>query len=239
MAKGKIVFTRVLPSLVLALALLQTAGPAIPQAQQKMDNLIVYGHDFMFGVKEPGGWQGDTEQASSFKMNILIYPRGHELPDLDGVIRISVNKKEDENTEQDLAADMAGYRKRFPKVQFTNIEVVHPLYRCFAKLFSVEDQFHEYVIYVNPGERFWYMFSVAFASGKKPASDSELDTLKMVTASLVAFGGKDQAAHEATTFDAALSTADENVKGERIPGAAGIWLKKIEKESRLLLSWIR
>ncbi len=73
MVKGKIVFTRVLPSLVLALALLQTAGPAIPQAQQKMDNLIVYGHDFMFGVKEPEGWQGDTEQASSFKMNILRF----------------------------------------------------------------------------------------------------------------------------------------------------------------------
>jgi hypothetical protein len=56
------------------------------------------------------------------------------------------------------------------------------------------------------------MFSVAFASGTQPASDTELDTLRMVIASLVALGGKRPAVQEATTFDAARKAADENVK---------------------------
>lgn len=218
MIKDKILLTRFLPSLVIALALLQTTAPAFPQPQQKMDRLLVYGNEFMFGVKEPEGWLGDTERASSFQMNILIYPREHRppdrVPDLDGVIRIRVNKKVDENTEQDLAVDMAGYRKRFPKVQFTDIEVSHPAYKCYSKLFSVEGQFHEYVIYVNPGERNWYMFSVAYASGKKPASDTDLNTLRMVIASLVALGGKGQPSQEATDFETALKAADDNVKSK-------------------------
>jgi len=219
MIKDKAFLTRVLPSLVITLALLQTTAPAIPKSQEKMDRLIVYGNGFMFGVKEPEGWQGDTERASSFQMNILIYPRElrppDRLPDLDGVIRLRVNRKADENTGQDLAADMAGYSRRFSKVQFTDVEVSHPLYKCFSKLFSVEGQFHEYVVYVNPGEQFWYMFSVALSTGKKPASDAELDTLRMVTTSLVALGGKGQDAQVATSFDAALKAADENVKTKK------------------------
>jgi hypothetical protein len=205
-------------SLLISLALVGVASQAFPQPQQKMDRLLVYGDGFMFGVKEPEGWLGDTERASSFQMNILIYPRQHrppeQVPDLDGVIRLRVNKKVDENTEQDLAADMAGYKKRFPKVQFTDIEVSHPAFKCYSKLFSVDGQFHEYVIYVNPGEQYWYMFSVAYASGKKPASDTDLNTLRMVIASLVALGGKAQASQEATDFETALKAADDNVKSK-------------------------
>jgi hypothetical protein len=164
-------------------------------AQQKMDRLIVYGNDFMFGVREPEGWQGDNERPSSFQMNILIYPREHRppdrVPDLDGVIRFGVNKKVDENTKQDLAADMAGYRKRFPKVQFTDIEVSHPA-----------------------NKRYWYMFSVAYASGKKPASSTDLNSLRMVIAPLVALGGKGQPSQEVTDFETALKAADDNVKSK-------------------------
>ena len=62
-----------------------------------MDRLLVYGDGFMFGVKEPEGWLGDTERASAFKMNILIYPREHrppeQVPDLDGIIRLRVNEE--------------------------------------------------------------------------------------------------------------------------------------------------
>jgi hypothetical protein len=59
------------------------------------------------------------------------------------------------------------------------------------------------------------MFSLALSTGKKPASDAELDTLRMVTASLAAFGGKGQGGQEATGFDAALKAADENVKTKK------------------------
>jgi hypothetical protein len=215
MRKEKVFSKRVLTSLALALTFLGTAALAIPQSQQKMDSLMVFGDHFMFGVKEPEGWQGDTERASSFKMNILIYPRGHRLPDLHGVIRIRVNKKVDENTEQDLATDMAGYRKANPKVQFIDLEVTHPSYKCFPKLFSLDREFHEYVVYVNPGEQYWFMFSVTLSTGERLASDTELDTLRGVTASLSALGGKAPTVQGPTGFDAALRAADDNVKSKK------------------------
>jgi hypothetical protein len=198
---------------------------------QKMDRLIVYGDEFMFGVKEPEGWQGDTERAGSLKVNILFYPRGPLPSNLDGVIRVRVNKKTDENIAEDLAADMNGYRKNFSAVRFEDFEVSHSLYKCYPKLFFVEGDFHEYVTYVNPGERFWYMFSVAMGTGKSAASDAQLDAFRTVTASLLAMGGKGAVAKGAGDFDAALKAADENLKsknGEKYDVAfarkAGPWL---------------
>jgi hypothetical protein len=193
----------------------------------------VYGDGFMFGVKEPDGWQGDTERAGSLRVNILFYPRGPIPSNLDGVIRIRVNKKTDENIAEDLAADMNGYRKKFSAVRFEDFAVSHPQYTCYPKQFFVEGDFHEYVVYVNPGPGFWYMFSAAMGTGKNPASDAQLDAFRTVTASLLAMGGKAPVAKETSDFNAALRTADDNLKskeGEKYDGAfarkAGPWLSK-------------
>jgi len=200
---------------------------------QKMDSLIVYGNGFMFGVKEPDGWQGDTERAGSFMVNILFYPRGPLPPNLDGVIRVRVNKKTDEDIAQDLAVDMDGYRKKFTTVRFEDFEVSHPQYKCYPKLFFVRDDFHEYVVYVNPGERIWYMFSVAMGTGKSSASDAQLAAFREVTASLLAMGGEESVAKGVSDFDSALKAADDNLKsknGEKYDVSfarkAGPWLSK-------------
>jgi hypothetical protein len=40
--------------------------------------------------------------------NILFYPKGHSLASPYGPIRVRVNEKADENTAEDIAADMNG-----------------------------------------------------------------------------------------------------------------------------------
>jgi hypothetical protein len=102
---------------------------------------------------------------------------------------------------------------------------------CYPKLFFVEGDFYEYVVYVNPGPRFCYMFSVAMGTGKGPASDAQLDAFRTVTASLLALGGEGPVTREATDFEAALKKADDNIKskeGQRYDVAfarkAGQWL---------------
>jgi hypothetical protein len=40
-------------------------------AQQKLDQLLVYGDNFLFSVKEPSGWKGDTASAEKFQSNVV------------------------------------------------------------------------------------------------------------------------------------------------------------------------
>ena len=42
----------------------------------KMNALLVYGKDFMFGVTEPDGWVGDTsDRATRRQVNIVFLPK--------------------------------------------------------------------------------------------------------------------------------------------------------------------
>jgi hypothetical protein len=42
-------------------------------AQRKLDQLLVYGENFTFSVKEPPGWNGDTTNAESFQCNVVLH----------------------------------------------------------------------------------------------------------------------------------------------------------------------
>jgi hypothetical protein len=224
--------SRIFMGILFAIAFLPAlSAPAIPVQEQPKDWLILYGDGFRFGVKEPAGWQGDWERASALKSNIIFYAKGHDLHSAYGVIRVRVNKKADENTGEDLTADMEGYRKRFPAIEFEDLDASHPLYPCFPKLFSLGGQFHEYVAYLNPGPEYWYMFSVAMNTGRNLATDSELGAFRTVVSSLLTLGDGVPSSQDVGGFDVALKAADDNLKskkGERydrdFARKAGPWL---------------
>ncbi|MGA2534040.1 MAG: hypothetical protein ABSG19_13510 [Candidatus Aminicenantales bacterium] len=184
-------------------------------SQQPMDRLILWGEGYRFGVQEPEGWLGDWQRASALKSNIIFYPKGHKLTTAYGMIRVRVNKKRNEDAGADLAADMDGYRKKFPTIEFLDLRAEHPHYPCFPKLFLLEEKFHEYVAYVNPGKEYWYMFSVAINTGKNRATDAELDAFRTVVASLLAIDAVGSSDQPDSLFQAALKAADENVKSKQ------------------------
>ena len=139
-------------------------------AQQKLDQLLVYGDGFIFGVKEPLGWKGDIASAGNLQSNVILHEGGQPPESSQGLIRIRVNDKVDENTEADLDEDMRGYRAQHPKIQFKDLTVKNPEYPCLAKVFYVPGEFYEYVAYVNPGAGKPFLFSVAMNSQSlKPA----------------------------------------------------------------------
>lgn len=201
------------------------------QRSQKLDQLIVFGQGFMFGVREPDGWVGDTERAARFKVNVLFYPKGHRGKALEGMIRVGIYRKQDENTLADLQTDMDGYKKKYSGVLFEDLEASHGLYASFPKLVVVEGHIHEYVAYVNPGKNFWFLFSVALSTGKKRASENELRAFREITTSLLAMGGPARRDARTNDFDAALKAAEANLgqkKGRKYDAAfargAGPWL---------------
>ena len=149
-----------------------------------MDSLLVYGEGFAFGVKEPAGWRSDTEaEAAKLHANIVFFPSaGPKAGEVS--IRVRVNAKVDEDTIKDLQADMEGYRKEYPKIQFEEIPFKHAEYATFAKLFVQPGELYEYTAYLNPGPRYPFNLSVALSKEKSAATADELAAYETVLKSL-------------------------------------------------------
>jgi hypothetical protein len=165
-----------------AIALLWAVSTSF--AQQKTDELLVYGDNFMFSVKEPPGWHGDTTNAEKFQSNAVLHEGGQPTDSTFGLIRISVNDKVDENTLADLKSDMRDYKAQYPTVQFKAIIAKNPSYSCLARVFYVPGKFYEYVAYVNPGRQKPLLFSVSMNTGKAEATAKELEAFGSAIQSL-------------------------------------------------------
>ena len=149
------------------------------------EGLLVYGKDWSFLVTEPTGWHGDARQlAAKYETNIVFVPDTHASRKEDVTIRVRVNKKTDEDISQDLEADMAGYRRKFSAISFSELSVEHPSYPLVAKLFAVRGHFAEYVTYLNPGKEYPYILSVALSTVKDQATPEEFAAYREVVRSL-------------------------------------------------------
>ena len=166
-------------------AVLFVAAALSAQSPPKMDNLVVYGKNFSFAVKEPDGWRADTEKiASQYHVNIIFLPSREESLQHKVSIRVRVNKKQDENTVEDLNYDLQEYRKQYPAAQVTDLKVEHPEYKTFASTVYLPKKFHEYVAYLNPGPGRPFVFSVAMSKQNEPATEEELNAYKSILKSV-------------------------------------------------------
>src|SRR5882762_715138 len=120
-------------------------------AQQKLDQLLVYGDNFLFSIKEPFGWKGDTASAEKFQSNVVLHEATQPAESLAGLIRVRLNDKTDENISADMEDDIRSYRAQYPKIQFKDITIRNLAHPAVAKVFYVPGQFYEYVTYMNPG----------------------------------------------------------------------------------------
>ena len=145
----------------------------------------MYGDDFLFGVKEPNGWHGDTDSAADYSANIIFTRSGQDSASPYGVIRVCVVDKMDENTAEDLAYDMKEYKTKYAGIMFSDLAVEHAKYQCFSKIFFIEKDFYEYVTYINPGKEFTYELSVSLSKKGVKASEEELSAYKAVVSSLL------------------------------------------------------
>jgi hypothetical protein len=164
-------------------------SPLIQQTE-KTDRLMVYGDGFIFGVKEPQGWHGDIDSAASYSANIVFTGPGFDSTSPFDIIRVCVNSKVDENTAADLEYDMKQYSDQYADIKFDSLHVDHPKYKCFSKIFFVENDFYEYVTYLNPGKRFRYTLSVSMSTKDTSATEQELSAYRTVISSLQCLAAK-------------------------------------------------
>jgi hypothetical protein len=156
-----------------------------PAVDKKMDGLLVYGKGFLFNAKEPVGWHGDTDEiARYYHANLVFIPDDQTSRAAHVTFRIRVNHKETTDPSEDMQTDMSGYKEKYPEVRFSDLAVSHPKYKICAKLFYFENDFYEYVVYVDPGADAKMNFSVSMSKNSKPATPEELKTFEAVLESL-------------------------------------------------------
>ena len=161
------------------------SGSAKPALDKKMDGMLIYGPGFMFSVKEPDRWHGDTEEiARYYYSNVIFIPENQSSREAHVNIRIRVNHKETTDPSEDMQTDMKGYKAKKPKVQFADLSVTQPKYKICAKLFYFENEYYEYVVYVDPGPGVKRNFSVAMSKDKKPATPEEMKAFQEILESV-------------------------------------------------------
>ncbi len=153
-------------------------------AQQKLDQLLVSGDNFLFSVKEPAGWKGDTASAENFQSNVVLHEATQPTKSLAGLIRVRLNDKTDENISADMEDDIRTYKAQYPKIRFRDIAMRNPAYPALTKVFYVPGQFYEYVTYMNPGRGKPFIFSVSMNSQKSEATAKQLGAYESTLASL-------------------------------------------------------
>jgi hypothetical protein len=151
-----------------------------------MHGLIIYGQGFTFLASEPDGWDTDTGQhAREYSVNAIFFPRAQVSRSHHVNIRVRLNRKTTEDPSEDMRGDVNDYKKQYPSTKFADLNISHPDYKTSAKLFYTENDFYEYVAYLNPGSQFKFMFSVALSKEKQAATQDELAAFSHVLRSLI------------------------------------------------------
>ncbi|HEY0553530.1 MAG TPA: hypothetical protein VGG20_04645 [Thermoanaerobaculia bacterium] len=158
------------------------APPAV-KAEEAKDNLVtVTTKDYVLTAHTPEGWTGDTEGAKQYQGVVIFAPKAAGP---DGVkVLVSVHHKSDENTELRLQGEISQYRKRYPHLVLTDLDVKHPQYATFGKLFSQPDDFYQYISFLNPGTVYPYTLYVAMLKQKTPATPEDLAAYRDILQSL-------------------------------------------------------
>jgi hypothetical protein len=158
------------------------AVPPAARSEEARDVVTVTTKDYTLDVHTPPGWQGDTETAKKYQGSVIFTPKTAS-PD-DAKILVSVSHKFDENTELRMQGEIANYRKRYPHLELTDLDIKHPKYATFAKLFSQPGDFYQYIAFLNPGEVYTDTLYVAMIKQKVPATPEDLAAYKDILQSL-------------------------------------------------------
>ena len=155
----------------------------------KMEVLMVYGDSFIFSIKEPNGWIGDTKMAKKYYSKIVFYTSISDFNNGGALIQVLNFYKQDEQTENDLIYDINSYKKDYKNLLEQELMVEHKDYKCFSKLIYVTNSFYQYIVYVNPGQKYKSGITVSMNISKRPAREDELKAFREIVSSLIMIKG--------------------------------------------------
>jgi hypothetical protein len=168
----------------------QTPPPAAaqpaPAAAADPSYLTVREKDYILTVHRPAGWQEDAEGVKKYNGKFVFRPQPEAgQADSGAVLLVSTYHKFDENVGLRLQSDTENFRKQFPNLEQGTLDVKHPKYVTYGRIFSQPGGFSQYVTYLNPGGSQPYAVYVALGREKGAATPAELAAFKELVESLV------------------------------------------------------
>jgi hypothetical protein len=162
------------------------SAAAAPAAAADPSYLTVREKDYVLTVHRPAGWQEDAEGATKYRGKFLFHPQPEAgKADTGTMLLVSTYHKFDENVGLRLQSDADSFRKQFPNLEQGTVDVKHPKYATYARVFSQPGGFYQYVTYLNPGGAQPYAVYVALGREKGAATPAELAAYKELVESLV------------------------------------------------------
>ncbi len=139
---------------------------------------------FSFKFNQPGNWVLDSENSAQFLAHSAIYKSKINYDNGGPLIQIFAFKKQDENTIEDLNFDINSYIEKYSNLKQKNLSINHHIYKVFSKEVYVEEEFHQYIVYLNPGKGFEYGVSVTLNINKTELLNEDLEIFKNLVRSI-------------------------------------------------------
>ena len=123
--------------------------------------------------------------ARDFDAEMVLYMNNDSVNKGGALVQLVSFPKADEETGEDLKADIEQYKGNFPELVEEDFSTQHPAYGCFARCLYVEGDFYQYLVYVNPGANFKRGVSLALNTSKRRPTDEELRGFRQIVYSFV------------------------------------------------------
>jgi len=167
---------------LVVLCLVQASVPVRADNPNDLKSLMVYGRDWIFAVREPDGWLGDTGSCAADEgVNILFLPAGKTMGTSDVNVSIVVWQKTDDDLGQDLAIDMQRYKKQYPKIRFSDFSAHDDCCTTWSKVYYYAGR-QDWTVYVNPGRGYKWYAVISLETQTGTPSTAELAALREIVA---------------------------------------------------------
>lgn len=117
-----------------------------------MKGMIIYGHGFCFTLSEPKLWEGRTEDAGKYEVNVYFVQKGYDFNNAPCLMYARVLDKAGYSVKQSLEYDMEQYKSKYKKIKFYDFNVGKLTYDYASKIYEMSNGTMDYCVYVDPGK---------------------------------------------------------------------------------------
>lgn len=137
--------------------------------------MIIYGDGFSFTLSEPKLWEGNTQDASRYELNVYFVQKGYNFDNTPCLIYARVMDKGGYSIQQNLEYDMEQYRGKDKKIKFFDFNMGRLDYDYASKIYDLSNGLNDYCVYIDPGKEV-PLYLIFVLSGKKEIVKQEKET---------------------------------------------------------------
>jgi hypothetical protein len=140
-----------------------------------MGGMIIYGDGFSFTLSEPKLWEGNTQDAAKYEVNVYFVQKGYNFGNTPCLMYARVMDKGDYSVKQNLEYDMEQFKSKDKKIKFYDFDVGKLTYDYASKMYEMSNGTNDYCVYIDPGKEV-KVYLIFVLTGKKEIVKQEKKT---------------------------------------------------------------